>query len=120
MEKRKVKITIISEESKQEYTTIGSYDKEKEILTYQEKQDIVTDVEVNIKEKMLIRDNKDLNMKYLFALNKETTNKIYLKELDKNLDIKIKTTKYNYDNKKIEIEYILIDSGDIVNYQVEY
>jgi len=120
MEKRKVKVTIISEETKQEYTTIGNYDEEKEILTYQEKQDIVTDVVLYLKENILIRNNKDLNMKYLFLLNKETTNTIYLKELDKNIDIKIKITKYNYDNNNLEIEYILIDSGDKLNYKIKY
>lgn len=120
MEKKKLKITIITNDSKSEYNTLGNYDKEKEILSYQEKLDLITNVLVKKKEKEIIRDNKDFNMKCYFDINKETTNTIYLKELDSTIDIKIKTVNYNYDNNKLEIEYILMDSKDKVYYKIEY
>ena len=120
MKKMKLKITMITQNQKIEYITIGNYDSEKKELSYQEKQEIVTDVKLNLEKHKLIRDNKDFTMTYQFDLNKETINTIYLKELGKTIDIQIKTKKYYYDNNKIEIEYILIDSNDKIYYEVEY
>ena len=120
MKKMKLKITMITQNQKIEYITIGNYDSEKKELSYQEKQEVVTDVKLNLEKHKLIRDNKDFTMTYQFDLNKKTINTIYLKELDKTVDIQIKTEKYYYDNNKIEIEYILIDSDDKIYYQVEY
>ena len=120
MKKMKLKITMITQNQKTEYITIGNYDSEKKELSYQEKQEVVTDVKLNLEEHKLIRDNKDFTMTYQFDLNKETINTIYLKELGKTIDIQIKTKKYYYDNNKIEIEYILIDSNDKIYYEVEY
>lgn len=120
MKKIKLKITMITQNQKTEYITIGNYDSEKQELTYQEKQEVVTDVKINLKEHKLIRDNKDLTMIYQFDEKKKTINTIYLKDLEKYIDIQIKTKKYYYDNNKIEIEYILIDSNDKIYYEVEY
>lgn len=120
MEKKKSKITMITKELHDEYTTITNYDELNQTLTYQEKKEIVTNVKIDLKKHKLTRDNKDLNMEYLFKLNDMTTNQVYLKELDKYIDIKIKTEKYNYDNNKLEIEYILIDSNEHVYFKIEY
>lgn len=120
MTKIKLKITLITQNNKSEYTTIGNYDEEKEELSYQEKTSIVTDVNLNLKNKVLTRDNKDLTMVYHFILNEETNNQIYLKDIDKIVDIIIKTTIYIYNENKIEIEYILIDSNEKVYYKIEY
>ena len=120
MKKIKIKVTLMTNDIKDEYTTIANYDDEKSIISYQEKKDIVTNVELNLKNKELIRENKDFIMKYKFKLNEETTNQIYLKELEKYIDVKLKTKNYNYNNNKLEIEYILIDSNENVYYKIEY
>ena len=120
MKKMKLKITMITQNEKIEYITIGNYDSDKKELSYQEKQEIVTDVKLNLEKHKLIRDNKDFTMEYQFEVNNKTINTIYLKELGKTIDIQIKTEKYYYDNNKIEIEYILIDSNDKIYYEVEY
>lgn len=120
MKKMKLKITMITQNQKIEYITIGNYDSDKKELSYQEKQEIVTDVKLNLEKHKLIRDNKDFTMEYQFEVNNKTINTIYLKELGKTIDIQIKTEKYYYDNNKIEIEYILIDSNDKIYYEVEY
>lgn len=120
MKKMKLKITMITQNQKIEYITIGNYDSDKKELSYQEKQEIVTDIKLNLEKHKLIRDNKDFTMEYQFEVNNKTINTIYLKELGKTIDIQIKTEKYYYDNNKIEIEYILIDSNDKIYYEVEY
>lgn len=120
MKKMKLKITMITQNQKIEYITIGNYDSDKKELSYQEKQEIVTDVKLNLEKHKLIRDNKDFTMEYQFEVNNKTINTIYLKELGKTIDIQIKTEKYYYDNNKIEIEYILIDSNEKIYYEVEY
>lgn len=120
MKKMKLKITMITQNQKIEYITIGNYDSDKKELSYQEKQEMVTDVKLNLEKHKLIRDNKDFTMEYQFEVNNKTINTIYLKELGKTIDIQIKTEKYYYDNNNIEIEYILIDSNDKIYYEVEY
>lgn len=120
MKKKKLKVTMITSDTKDEYTTIASYNEEENILMYQEKKDIVTDVEIDLNKRKLIRNNKNLIMKYEFKINGITTNQIYLKDIDKYIDIKIETKKYNCDNNKLEIEYILIDSNDLVYFKIEY
>ena len=120
MKKMKLKITMITQNQKIEYITIGNYDSDKKELSYQEKQEMVTDVKLNLEKHKLIRDNKDFTMEYQFEVNNKTINTIYLKELGKTIDIQIKTEKYYYDNNKIEIEYIIIDSNDKIYYEVEY
>lgn len=120
MEKKKIKVTIITNDIKTEYTTLGNYDRKKEMLSYQENLDTATNVVINLTAKELIRDNKDFTIKFYFDVEKETINTIYVKELKNNIAINLKTTNYNYDNNKLEIEYIIIDSNDKVYYKIEY
>lgn len=68
-------------------------------------------------EKTLTRENNELRMTYTFDIEKETIGKIYIKELNKNIEIKIKTTKLKIDNKNIEISFIVEDNK--FNYKVE-
>ena len=62
MKKMKLKITMITQNQKIEYITIGNYDSDKKELSYQEKQEMVTDVKLNLEKHKLIRDNKDFTM----------------------------------------------------------
>jgi hypothetical protein len=120
MKKRKLNITLITNNEKEEYSLLGSYDLEKEIILYQESKSLLTEVELNLKEKTLIRKNKDYELKYLLLEKEETENEIKLKDLNQSVILKIKTEKFQVTNNKIEIIYTILDSNEKINYKIEF
>lgn len=120
MKKRKMHITLRTNDVNEEYNLLGEYDEEHKILTYQEKKNLVTIVKIDFLKKYLSRENKDYSLHYQFQENKVTSNPFHLKELNQNLMIKIKTEKFLVTENKIEIQYTLLDSNEKVNYQVEF
>lgn len=74
-------------------------------LKYQENDQ--TKVNFNYTNNELLRENKEIKMKYLFSEKKETTGTIYLKDIKKNIDIPIKTSKIKRKNNSIHIEYTI-------------
>ena len=59
---------------------------------------------------ILIRENNDFSHKFIFDIDNTTKSEYYIKELNTNIDVLIKTTKLRYTDKKIEIAYEIIDS----------
>lgn len=84
-------------------------------LKYKEEEN--TTVVFSYLDKTLVRENNELRMDYTFDLNKETIGRIYIKELNKKLEIKIKTTKLKIENNDIEVSFIVEDNK--FNYKVE-
>ena len=120
MKKTKFNIILITNQEKEEYNLLGEYDTEKEIITYKESKELLTDVTIDLKNKTLIRENKDYYLKYKFLKNEETENEIKLKELNQSIILNIKTNKFKKENNKLEIEYIIIDSCEKINYQIKF
>lgn len=119
MKKRKFSITIITDGLKEEYNLLGEYDLENDIIYYNENKGLVTSMKLDLKNKLLIRENKDYYIEYKLIENKETLNKIIIKELDKVLELRIKTEKFEITNNKIEIIYVLLDSNEKVIYEIK-
>lgn len=119
MKKRKFNITLITDNIKKEYNLLGEYDKDNNIIYYNESGSLITSMTIDLNNKILIRENKDYLIKYNLLENKETTNKVTIKELNKTLDIRIKTEKFEITETKIEIEYILLDSNEKVTYIIK-
>lgn len=107
----KVDINNSEENNSKEIDAIISNNK----LKY--KEDDKTTVVYSYLENILIRENNELRMNYFFDLKKESTGNIYIKELNKKLEVKIKTTKLKIDNNNIEISFIVEDNK--FNYKVE-
>ena len=120
MELRKIKVTLITNTTKEEYNLLGKYDLSKNIITYNENKQLQTKVILDLNSRSLTRDNKDLKVDLLFAENVETTNELFIKELNKYLTIKIKTEYYNLTENSIEIVYIILDSNDKITYKIEF
>lgn len=120
MELRKIKVTLITNTTKEEYNLLGKYDLSKNIITYNENKQLQTKVILDLNSRSLTRDNKDLKVDLLFAENGETTNELFIKELNKYLTIKIKTEYYNLTENSIEIVYIILDSNDKITYKIEF
>lgn len=68
------------------------------------KEENKTTVLLDLKNKILIRENKELYMEYDFI--KEKGN-LYIKSLQKNIDLQLKLKKIDISNHKIVIQYEL-------------
>ena len=120
MELRKIKVTLITNTTKEEYNLLGKYDLSKNIITYNENKQLQTRVILDLNSRSLSRDNKDLKVDLLFDENGETSNELFIKELNKYLTVKIKTESYNLTENSIEIVYIILDSNDKITYKIEF
>ena len=68
------------------------------------------------KKIMLVRESKEFIHKFIFDLDNITKSEYYIKELNTNLDILIKTTKIKKSSKRIEIDYEIIDNNNKYSY----
>ena len=120
MKKTKLNITVITDHGKDEYNLLGEYDEEKQRIHYQESRDLLTDVILDLKNKILIRDNKDYNLNYQFLEEVITENRMNWKELNQSIILKIKTQKFKIMNTKIEIIYTILDSDETIQYIIKF
>lgn len=120
MKKKKLRIAVTSNNSKEDYNVIGIYDKDNEKIEYYENRNLVTSVILDLKNKILIRDNKDYYLEYHLLENQITENKIDIKELNQSMILKIKTEKFTLLENKVEIFYTLLDSDEIIKYIIEF
>ena len=101
MPKMNIKVSIKNEAENQNYSVPAIIKEEK--IHYRENQD--TKVQFDYRENTLFRENKDFKMTYRFDLKKDTTGIISMKELNKNIELVIKTKKIERNNLNIEIEF---------------
>ncbi len=113
MPKYKVKTQIKNNEEICDYTTTAVINNEKIIYTEKDKTKVLYD----FKNNELIRDNNKLRLKYKFDLNSKTEGSILIKDLDKVLNVYIKTNKLINKKNIIEINYTL--DKDQFEYKIE-
>ena len=94
---------------------VSKVDKDK--ITYYEKSK--TKVIYDYKENALIRENDDINMLYTFNKNKPTIGKILVKELNKELHVKIKTKELKKKDYNLEIKFKVEDQNFIYKIEVK-
>lgn len=110
MPKLNIKVTVINDEEKQSFITNAII--QDEVLKYKERDN--TTVIYDYKNNSLFRENNELRMEYSF--NNGEGN-IFIKELNKKLNLDIKTNKLERKNNNIEIGYIMEDSSFL--YKIE-
>lgn len=120
MKKRKFKIITIANDRKEEYHVLGIYDIENQRLEYQENKNLITHVILDLKNRILIRENKDYYLKYQLIENKITENEIDIKEFNQSMILKIKTEKFKIEENKVQILYMLLDSEEKVEYIIGF
>ncbi len=120
MKKRKLHITLVSNRKKHEYNLLGEYDVENKIIFYEESKELLTKVTLDLKNHILIRDNKDYYLCYHFLEHQETENELTIKSLNQKIFLKIQTEKYFVSDQKIEIIYTILDSEEKIKYIVEF
>ena len=72
----------------------------------------------NYNTNTLINESDETRLEIHFDL-KKTTSKYLLKELNQEVEIKIKTKKIKIDNYNIDIEYTILDTNEEFNYKIE-
>lgn len=74
---------------------------------------------INNNKILLVRETKEFIHKFIFDLDNITKSEYYIKELNTNIDVLIKTTKINKSEKKIDIDYEIIDSNNKYSYTLD-
>lgn len=97
---KKAKITLKNEEEVIKYELLIEFKNNK--ISYIENDSNNTNVLLDLNNRLLIRDNKELYLEYDFLNNKGV---VYLKELRNNMNINLNTIKYEITDNKIEIMY---------------
>ena len=97
---KKAKITLKNEEEVIKYELLIEFKNNK--ISYIENDSNNTNVLLDLNNRLLIRDNKELYLEYDFLNNKGV---VYLKELRNNISINLNTIKYEITDTKIEIMY---------------
>lgn len=109
---KKAKISLITKKEKIIYNVEIEIKNDK--ISYKENNDKLTNVLYDIKNKILIREDKDIYMEYDFNINKAS---VYIKELKKEVNLLLKTKNIISNNKKINIEYLL--DNELYSYVID-
>ncbi|MGN1000441.1 MAG: hypothetical protein ACI4OG_00705 [Bacilli bacterium] len=109
----KIKVTLINSEETLNFETYGILDEKRNILIYDESNNVK--VILNMKENVLKRETPE----YLITLNfLQATTNIFLKDLNKEINAKLKILEIINNNRIYEVKYILNEEQKI-NYKVE-
>lgn len=113
MSKESIKVTIKNSENNSSFETNAII--RDNIIKY--KEDNNTIVKFNYDTNELTRENSELRMNYLFSNENPTTGTIFIKDLNKELELEIKTKRVQIKNNDIEIEF-LVEENDFL-YKIE-
>ncbi len=92
--------------------------KNKNKITYNE--ETVTNTILQEEDKLiLIRENDEFKNILIFDLNKETISEYLLKENDLTIELNIKTNLVEIDDNYIKVRYLVIDSDNEYEYNIE-
>lgn len=108
-------ITLLTKENTQKYKV--NLELKNNIYRYNEDKEKKTLVEFNTQKNILKRENEDLSMEFLFVEGKSTIGKIYIKDMNKYLDVVIETEKIIKKDLNIKIIYYL--EKDLYEYSIE-
>ena len=112
MSKIKIKVNVNNEKD-HFYTAI--FQNKSNILTYKEENNTL--VKFNYNQDVLIRENKEFFMQYKFLKKEKTIGEIFIKDLNKTINLDIKTTKLLKNDLNLNIEYEIYD--DQMSYKIE-
>lgn len=114
MPKLNIKTIMTLPEQKITENTVGNI--ESGIISYQESNNTYVYLDTNRHE--LIRENNEINMKYIFDEKEITKGNIYIKDLDRTIELDIKTKVIEKDYHRYKVEYMI--EKDTFTYEVIY
>lgn len=113
MPKIDIKVTISSDNNNNSYKIKSII--QDDIIKYREQDNTLVKYDLN--KNLLIRENDNLRMEYLFDKDNVTEGNIFIKELNNNVNVLINTNKLDRINNNIDIEYVIEDN--LFNYRIE-
>lgn len=105
MSKVKVHITLTTPEDTYQYETLAIWQEQEEMIVYQEPTQEKTKVKFDFRKNELHRESNHVRMFYQFDIKKLTTGTIFVKELNQQLSVKLRTTKLIRNLNNISIKY---------------
>lgn len=115
--KKNIIVQLTTEDQKIKLETSAIYNEEKQELTYIEDDDLKTITKFNYPKKKLCRNNNDLKLIYNFEEGKTTKGTITINDINRSIDINIKTKKIIEENNKIIIDFNVEENS--FKYQIE-
>ena len=109
MEKRKLHIKLNNES----FNTLGEVDNN--IIMYYESNKLRSKMIIDLEKETLVKENID----YKISLDFKKNNEIYLKKEDGKINLDIKLIKFKKDDKKLIINYQIVDSKEEVLLEIE-
>ena len=113
MPKIDVLIRVTNDESNIEYKTTAILTND--IIKYKSNDETLEIFDYNSNK--LIRENKELRMEYTFKMNETTKGIVLAKELNREVDVNIKTKKVERNNYDIDIEFEVEENE--IKYHIE-
>lgn len=107
--KKNAKVSLKSNDFTYNYDILLDIENGK--INYFEPTDKKTNVFFDTNNNILVREDKELFMEYLFIDKEVSTGNLYVKELGKNIDVSIVTKNILKGDKKIEIDYSIEDDS---------
>ena len=117
MSKVNINTILKTQEKTYDYCVPAILKEDEDIIIYKEQDDQRTTASYNYKTKELIRENDSLHMRYIFDKNKNTIGTILVKELNRSLNLTIKTNKILRCDNNIEIDFLVEEQP--FNYKID-
>ncbi len=113
--KKKVRITTISNNHEIRYDTQAIIHENS--ISYIEKDNKKTKTYFNYDRKQLIRENKEISLKYDFDKEKPTTGQLMVYDINKSLTLKIITKQLCIQNYNVNIKFTI--ENEEIEYKIE-
>lgn len=110
----KKKATITLEKEQEKFVEKITIEEQNNKINYQEKSN--TNVLFDKNNLILIRENNEI---YMELSLKEKTALVFVKDLRKNIELKLKSVKTNIREKEITISYVLEDENYLYKIEME-
>ena len=117
MKKNKFHVILLTSKYKEEYNLLGEYVNNH--LIYYDNNKLRSEMNIDVLNKVLIKDNIDYKITLNFDLEKNSKGTIYLKKEDSSLELDIKTEVFDFSDNLLKIKYSNLSSDEVIEYNIE-
>ena len=119
MKKEKFHILLITNDIKDEYNLLGSYDKKENLIEFYETNKLRSKITIDLNKHILSKENIDYKIILDLDTSKETNGKVFLNKENGSIRLKIKTNTFDLTNNKLTMKYTILDSKEEIIYEIE-
>ena len=117
MSKINIHAELKTSEKSYDYILPAIYHEDDKTIIYKEKDDQNTTMKFDYKNKILYRENDSLRMIYKFKKNETSQGEIFVKGMNRNFFIKLKTLNIKENDINIDIRFLV--ENENFNYKIE-